>query len=95
MSGKSGVSEREKKHGDKNNPEIIHPERGGPRILLWLEPPGKWLSLPRPKTAKQLLEALNLPEEGAIVAREGRLLTPDRRIWPDEELYARIVASRG
>jgi sulfur carrier protein ThiS len=51
--------------------------------------------LPRPKTSRQLLAALNLREECALVARNGELLTPDRRIWPDDELLVRKVGSTG
>lgn len=77
------------------NVEIARPKYAGPRILARIEPPGRWLSLPRPKTARQLLEALGLEEESALVVRAGKLLTPDRHIWPDEEIYVRVVASRG
>lgn len=75
--------------------EVIKPAWHGARIRVWLEPPGKCLSMPRPKTVSQLLQALDLREETALVARQGNLLTPDRRIWPDDELLVRIVASRG
>lgn len=64
-------------------------------ISLTLEPEGKTLRFPRPKTALQLLHALGLEEESALVARQGKLLTPDRQIWPDDEIWVRIVASRG
>lgn len=67
--------------------------KGQVRVLL--EPPGKIIILPRPKTAAQLLAALDLPEETAIIARNGELLTPDRRIWPNDELLVRITSSRG
>ncbi len=77
------------------DPEIVNPKHTGPRITVELVPPGKTLSLPRPKTARQLLEALDLMEEGALVARNGKLLTPDRHIWPDDHLLVRVVASRG
>lgn len=75
--------------------KIVNPAHTGARIIVHIEPGGKWLSLPRPKTARQLLQALDLPEEGALIARDGKLLTPDRHIWPDDEIFARIVASRG
>lgn len=79
----------------EGEPEIINKDYSGPRILLRLEPPGKLLSFPRPKTARQLLHALNLEEEEALLARAGKLLTPDRRIWPNDKILARVVASRG
>ena len=49
----------------------------------------------RPKTSRQLLTALGLAEECALVARDGELLTPDRQIWPNDELLVRKVASVG
>lgn len=64
-------------------------------IRLTLEPDGKTLEFPRPKTALQLLHALGLEEETALVARQGKLLTPDRQIWPEDEIWVRIVASKG
>lgn len=65
------------------------------RITLHLEPEGKIMDFPRPKTAAQLLAALGQPLETALVARDGELLTPDRHIWPGDEILVRIVASRG
>ncbi|MDE5833809.1 MAG: hypothetical protein K2H64_12685 [Desulfovibrio sp.] len=58
-------------------------------------PEDRILSLPRAKTARQLLAALDLMEETALIIRDGKLLTPDRRIWPDDEITVKIVASRG
>lgn len=75
--------------------EIIQPEFGGARITVRLEPPGKLFSCPRRKTARQLLESFGLAEEEAIVARGDELLTPDRRIWPNDTLLVRVVGSRG
>jgi len=66
-----------------------------PVVQLTVEPGGKKMTMPRPKTAMQLLAALNLEEETAIVARCGKLLTPDRHIWPDDEILVRIVGSKG
>lgn len=75
--------------------KLIDPARNGPRILVELQPAGEFLSMPRAKTCRQLLEALNLEEETALVARDGKLLTPDRRIWPNDNILVRIVASAG
>lgn len=66
-----------------------------PQIRLTLEPGGKTMDFPRAKTALQLLHALGLKEETALVARNGRLLTPDQRIMPGDEILVRIVGSRG
>lgn len=67
----------------------------GPVITVRLEPEMRIISMKRPKTVAQLLEALGLAQETALVARNGRLLTHDRRIWPDDELLVRVVISSG
>ncbi len=69
---------------------------GGENVVtILLQPEERRFSLRRPKTARQLLEALGLMEETALVARGGELLTPDRRIWPGDELLVRVVTSAG
>lgn len=75
--------------------QVIKPEHTGPRISVLVQPEEKHLSMPRPKTSRQLLAALGLAEETALVAREGQLLTPDRHIWPGDNLLVRKVASSG
>ncbi|MFR8277077.1 MAG: hypothetical protein ACLU98_12410 [Desulfovibrio fairfieldensis] len=79
----------------ENHVQIVRPEHCGARVIVLVQPEERRLSLPRPKTARQLLEALGLAEETALVARQGELLTPDRGIWPDDELLVRKVASSG
>ena len=74
---------------------VVCPEHTGARVKVLLQPEEKHLSLPRPKTSRQLLAALGLAEETALVAREGQLLTPDRHIWPEDDLLVRKVASSG
>lgn len=74
---------------------IVNPEHKGHRISVHLLPNDQWLALPWKKTAAQLLHALDLEEETALVARGRELLTPDRHIWPGEEIMVRIVTSRG
>lgn len=73
------------------------PEReyGPAMVRVLLQPEEKWLDLPRPKTARQLLAALGLREETALVARDGELLTPDRRIFTGDEVLVRKVTSSG
>lgn len=66
-----------------------------PTVTIHLEPAMKTLKLKRPKTVAQLLSALNLEPETALVARDGKLLTYDRKIWPDDELLIRVVISSG
>lgn len=64
-------------------------------VSVRLEPEGVVQEMPRPKTAGQLLTALGLAEETALVARDGKLLTPDRSLWPGDELLVRKAGSRG
>lgn len=72
-----------------------HAPGKNPSILVFLEPDGKELQMPRPKMMWQLLKMLDLEEESALVARDGKLLTPDRHIWPGDHILVRVVASRG
>lgn len=71
------------------------PTYGPATITVRVQPQEKTLILPRPKTARQLLAALDLREETALVAREGELLTPDRRIYTGDTLLVRTVVSSG
>ena len=64
-------------------------------VSVLLQPEEKELTLPRPKTARQLLEALGLRVCTALVAREGELLTPDRAIYSSDRLLVRKVTSSG
>ena len=70
-------------------------QRQGAEVTILLQPEDTHFALPRPKTVRQLLQALDIGEECALVARRGELLTPDRRIWPDDALLVRKVASSG
>ncbi len=79
----------------QEHPTIVRPDYCGPRVLVHVQPGEDWLLLPRPKLARQLLCALGLEEECALVARNGELLTPDRQIWPDDQLLVRKVTSSG
>lgn len=64
-------------------------------VTIHIDPGDKTVTLPWPKTVRQLLAALDLSEGSALVARDGKLLTPDRHIWPDDRIYVRIVISAG
>lgn len=70
-------------------------EGGENFVTILLQPEERRIRLRRPKTARQALDALGLMEETALVARGGELLTPDRRIWPGDELLVRVVTSAG
>lgn len=74
---------------------VLQPEHKGARVTVQMQPEDRVLSLPRPKTARQLLQALDIAEECALVARDGELLTPDRQVWPGDTLLVRKVASAG
>ena len=58
----------------REHPTVIQPQHSGARVLVRVQPEESWLSLPRPKLARQLLEALNIGEECALVVRGGELL---------------------
>lgn len=67
----------------------------GPEITITIVPDERPRKFPRPKTARQLLSALGLDEERALVARKGKLLTPDCQIWPGDEIWVRPVGAKG
>ncbi len=64
-------------------------------IKVLLQPEEKVFEIPRPKTVRQLLEYLNLREETALVVRSNTLLTPDLRIYTNDEILVRKVTSSG
>ncbi len=65
------------------------------RITVHLEPQGKSLELPRPKTVWQLMNRLGLKPCSALIIREGGLLTRDREILPGDVITVRSVVSSG
>lgn len=64
-------------------------------IKVRLEPDGKDLEFSGIKTVLGLLNKLGLRPTMALVAREGQLLTPDRRIGRGDEIMVRKVTSAG
>ena len=68
-----------------------------PVISILLQPEDRTLELPRHKvkTVKRLLEELGLRQCTALVARNGELLTPDRALYPNDNLLVRKVTSSG
>ncbi len=64
-------------------------------VTVRREPSMKTIKIRRPKTVAQLLDALSLELETALVARNGKLLTYDQKIWPNDELLVRVVVSGG
>ncbi|MBO4368903.1 MAG: hypothetical protein J5803_02210 [Desulfovibrio sp.] len=79
----------------KHQEECCSPDYTGSSIHIYLQPEEHVFSMPRVKTVWQLLEKLNLPEETALVARDGQLLTPDRHLYPCDHILVRKVGSRG
>lgn len=65
------------------------------QITVRLEPQGKSLSMPRPKTVWQLMNRLGLKPCSALIIREGGLLTRDREILPGDVITVRSVVSSG
>lgn len=72
---------------------IKYPPRKPVTVLL--QPEEKLLELPKPKTARAVLNALGLKECTALVIREQELLTPDRAVAPGDHLIVRKVTSSG
>ena len=64
-------------------------------ITVHLEPQGKSLTLPRPKTVWQLMNRLGLKPCSALIIRDGDLLTRDREISPGDVITVRSVVSSG
>ena len=73
----------------------MHNDRPPRTIEVLLEPEGKTIIMPRPKTSMRLLQNLNLPTDAALVIRDGGLLTPDREVLPEDRITVRIVTSQG
>ncbi|WP_285907509.1 hypothetical protein [Pseudodesulfovibrio pelocollis] len=64
-------------------------------ITIHLEPDNEVIELHGTKTVLAVLNRLKLRSTMAIVARDGQLLTPDRRLNPGETLMVRKVTSAG
>ena len=73
----------------------MHNDRTPRTIEVLLEPEGKTLIMPRPKTALRLLQILGLATDTVLVIRDGGLLTPDREILPEDKITVRVVTSQG
>ena len=64
-------------------------------VTVTLQPGSTVFSMPRPKTALQLLRKLDIKPGSALVIRNQELLTPDREILPDDVIIVRVVTSSG
>ena len=64
-------------------------------ITVRLTPGDQVVTFDRLNTVLQLLNKLGLGMTDALVAREGVLLTPDRKLRRGDDLTVRVVVSRG
>jgi len=64
-------------------------------ITVRLEPGDREIEFTKVNTVLQLLCKLSLGQSSALIIREGELLTPDRRLEPDDTIIVRRVTSRG
>jgi sulfur carrier protein len=60
-----------------------------------LQPSGKRLELPYVKSVLQLLNKVGARKGTVLVIRDGKLLTPDRKLFPGDEIIVRTVVSAG
>ena len=66
-----------------------------PGVSVLLQPGESQVLLAKVRTVRAVLTALELRPGMAIVARRGELLTPDRPVWPGDELLVRRMMSSG
>jgi sulfur carrier protein len=64
-------------------------------IIVNLEPDGKRIELNDTRSVLAVLNKLRLRSTMAIVARDGELLTSDRKLFHGDELLVRKVTSAG
>ena len=64
-------------------------------IIVNLEPDGKRIELNDTRSVLAVLNKLQLRSTMAIVARDGELLTSDRKLFHGDELLVRKVTSAG
>ncbi|WP_319584266.1 hypothetical protein [uncultured Pseudodesulfovibrio sp.] len=64
-------------------------------IIVNLEPDGKRIEMQDTRSVLAVLNKLRLRSTMAIVARDGELLTSDRKLFHGDELLVRKVTSAG
>jgi len=64
-------------------------------MQILVQPENATKNIPKVSTAMGLLNKLGLKTTQALVIRGNRLLTPDERIFPQDQIIVRRVASRG
>ncbi|SDN26013.1 sulfur carrier protein [Desulfonauticus submarinus] len=66
------------------------------RIMkIIIEPENKEVELKKIKSVRALLNKLNLYPNQALIIRNKELLTPDEKLFPNDTIIVRKVASRG
>jgi sulfur carrier protein len=64
-------------------------------MQIIIQPENKIENVTRVKTVMGLLKKLGFKDTQALVIRDNQLLTPDQRIYQDDRIIVRLVASRG
>ncbi len=64
-------------------------------MQILIEPENQWATIDKATTVLNLLKELELRPNQALVIRDGELLTPDRKVGPQENITVRKIASRG
>jgi len=64
-------------------------------MQILIEPECEVAIIDKASTVLNLLKKLQLKPNQAIVIRNGELLTPDRKLDPEDSIVVRKIASRG
>ncbi|CCH48236.1 ubiquitin family protein [Pseudodesulfovibrio piezophilus] len=64
-------------------------------VIVHLEPDGKTIEIPNVRSVLAVLNRLKLRSTMALVARDGELLTADRKLSNGDTLLVRKVTSAG
>ncbi len=64
-------------------------------MKIIIEPENKEVELKKIKSVRALLNKLNLYPNQALIIRNKELLTPDEKLFPNDTIIVRKVASRG
>ncbi|RQD67320.1 MAG: hypothetical protein D5R98_01000 [Desulfonatronovibrio sp. MSAO_Bac4] len=64
-------------------------------MQITLQPENKIKNIFKAATVLSLLNKLDLKPTQAIVIRDNQLLTPDEKIFEEDNIIVRVVASRG
>ncbi len=60
-----------------------------------IQPENKIKDIPKISSVTGLLNILGLKSTQALVIRDNQLLTPDQKVFPEDRIIVRLVASRG